>query len=63
MKYSFKCPGCGHVLSVETENDDEAIQKLNAQGTIHAKEVHPDQPEMSEEEMTQMVRAGMQKSE
>lgn len=63
MKYSFKCPGCGHVISVEAENDDEAIGKLNAQGAIHAKEIHPEMPPMSDEDMTNMVRAGMQKEE
>lgn len=62
MKYTFKCPACGHVVEVEAENDDDAVMKLNEKGAEHAKQVHPDMPPTSEEEMTAMVKKGMQKS-
>lgn len=48
-------------MTVEAENDDEAVAKFNEAGTVHTKEVHPDMPPMSEEDMTNMVRTGMQK--
>ena len=61
MKYTFKCPACGHEVTVDADNDDDAVSRLNAAGAVHAKEVHPDMPPMSEEEMTNMVKAGMRK--
>ena len=63
MKYSFKCPACEHTVAVEAENDDEAVNKINAEGATHAAQVHPDMPPMSEEQMTQMVRQSMTKEE
>ena len=63
MKYTFKCPACEHVVEVDADNDDAAIAKINAAGAIHQKEVHPDMPAISEEEMTKMVRGGMQRAE
>ncbi|MBI2074204.1 MAG: hypothetical protein HYT83_00025 [Candidatus Levybacteria bacterium] len=44
QKYSFKCPACGHVLTVEAQNKDEAINKLMTDGGEHMKEVHPEMP-------------------
>ena len=63
MKYSFKCPACGHLIEVEADNDDDAVAKINAAGAVHQKEVHADMPAMSEEEMTKMVRSSMTKSQ
>ena len=63
MKYSFKCPACDQVITVVADSDDEAIGKINAEGAIHAQQVHPDMPPMSEEQMTQMVRESMTREE
>lgn len=60
MKYSFKCPGCGHVLDVEAGNDDEAVDKLMVAGGEHMKETHPGMP--ADPNMLNMVREQMQKS-
>lgn len=63
MNYSFKCPACEHTITVEAENDDEAVQKINTEGVVHAQQVHPEMPPMSEEQMTQMVRENMTREE
>lgn len=60
MKYTFKCPACVHVLDVEANNDDSAVDKLMAAGGEHMKENHPDMP--SDPNMPNMVREQMQKS-
>lgn len=63
MMYSFKCPACGHEVTVDAINDDEAVMKINEAGAAHAKEVHADMPPMSDEEMTAMVRQNMMRHE
>ena len=62
MKYSFKCPApCNYEIKVDSQTDDEAMNKIMAAGQIHAKEAHPDMPPMSEEQMKDMLKAGMKK--
>ena len=62
MKYSFKCPApCNKELNVDALTDDEAINKLMAAGKGHAKEAHPNMPPMSEQQMKDMLKAGMKK--
>lgn len=65
MQYSFTCPapGCGHTMEVEAENDDEAMGKLLVAGDEHGKQVHPNIPQMPEEQAKEMVRVGMRKAE
>lgn len=60
MTYSFQCK-CGQTLSVDAENDDEALDKLMGVGADHMAAVHPNDPPMSDEEMKNMLRAGMKK--
>lgn len=60
-KYSFTCPACGHVVSAEAENDDQAVAMIMEQGGVHMKEAHPEMP--PQEGMEQMVREQMKKEE
>jgi len=62
-KYTFKCPGCSAPSVVEAENDDEAVDKLMVEGGKHKQEVHPNDPEVPEEDMKKMVREQMTKEE
>lgn len=59
MQYSFKCPACDHVLTVDAQNDDEAVQKLMAAGGEHLSSMHPGMP--MDPGMEGMVRSQMQK--
>jgi hypothetical protein len=62
MKYSFTCPApCNHEIKVEANNDDEAINKIMAEGKTHAQKAHPDMPPMTEDQMKLMLRAGMKR--
>jgi hypothetical protein len=62
MKYSFQCPApCSKEIKVDAVSDDEAINKLMTAGKVHAKEAHPNMPAMSEQQMKDMVKAGMKK--
>lgn len=63
MNYTFKCPACDHVVSVEAMSDDEAVEKINAEGAAHLAQVHPEMPATPEEDMKNMVRAQMQKQD
>jgi hypothetical protein len=68
MKYTFACPADGFVTTVEAEDDDEAVLKIIAGGKVHMAapaytEGHKNAPPVSDEEMAQMVRAGMKKEE
>ena len=60
MTYSFQCQ-CGQTLSVDAQNDDEALGKLMDVGADHMPAVHPNAPPMSDEEMKNMLRSGMKK--
>ncbi|TSC73078.1 MAG: hypothetical protein G01um101438_101 [Parcubacteria group bacterium Gr01-1014_38] len=62
MTYSFQCQ-CGQTLSVDAENDDEALDKLMDVGPDHMAAVHPNAPPMSDEEMKNMLRSGMKKGD
>lgn len=61
MKYSFTCPACGHPLTVEAQNDEDAAERLMERGESHMLEMHPES-DMSEEEMRGMVRSQMRKA-
>jgi predicted small metal-binding protein len=62
MKYSFKCPApCNYEIKVDAQNDNEAMSKLVASGKVHAKEKHPDMPPMPEQQLKDMLKAGMKK--
>lgn len=43
MPYTFACPleNCEEVMTVEAENDDEALDKLVAKAKVHLAEAHP----------------------
>lgn len=62
MEYSFTCPApCNYEIKVDAQNDGEAINKIMAAGKVHAKKAHPDMPPMSEQQMKDMLKAGMKK--
>jgi len=62
MKNSFTCPvPCNHEVKVEARNDDEAMNKPMAAGKGHAGESHLNMPPMSEQQMKDMLKAGMKK--
>lgn len=62
MKYAFTCPapGCGHTMEVEAVSEDEALQKLLAEGGKHQQTTHPDM-NLDPEKAVAMVRVGMKK--
>ena len=61
MDYSMTCPAtCNQVVKVNAKNDEEAISKLIRAGKAHMKESHPKMPPMSDEQMTKMLKVGMQ---
>lgn len=65
-KYNFKCPACGAVMSVDAENDNDAVNKLMAKGGEHMKEAHPGipmDPNMDKMVREQMVRGEMEQGE
>jgi predicted small metal-binding protein len=62
MKYSFKCPApCNYEIKVDAQTDDDAMNKIMAAGQVHVRESHPDMPSMSEQQMKDMLKAGMKK--
>ena len=64
MKYSFACPApCNYEVKVEAQNDDEAMNKLMAEGKVHAEAAHPNMPPMSEQQMKDMLKSGMKKGQ
>ena len=65
MQYSFTCPApnCGHTMSTEAANEDEALVKLLTLGDEHGNTVHPNMPKQSPEDAKEMVRVGMKKQD
>lgn len=62
MKYSFTCPApCNYEIKVDANSDDEAVNKILAEGAKHAKTAHPDMPPPGEEQARAMVRTRMKK--
>ena len=62
MKYSFKCPApCNYEIKVDATNDNDAMNKIMTAGKEHAKKAHPDMSPMSEQQMKDMLKAGMKK--
>ena len=62
MKYSFTCPApCNYQIKVDAKSDDEAVDKILAEGMKHAKQAHPNMPSMNEKEAKTMVRTNMKK--
>jgi hypothetical protein len=62
MKYSFKCTGpCHYEIMVDARTDDEAMNKIMIVGKVHMKDAHSNMPSMSEQQMKDMLMAGMKK--
>jgi len=52
MKYSFTFPApCNYEVKVDAGNDDEAVGKIIMAGEVHRKQVHPDMPPMTEDQV------------
>lgn len=62
MRYSMVC-SCGEQVFVDALDDDDAFHKLLEAGRSHMLEKeHPDMPgELSDEQMSKMIRARMKK--
>ena len=57
MTYSFTCEQ-GHepvTLTVEAENDEEALQKLMAEAAPHLQSAHPEMANMPEEDAKNII--------
>jgi hypothetical protein len=64
MRYSFVCPApCNYQVTVDARNADEAVAIIIKEGVVHSKEVHPDMPEMTMEQLRNMVRSETIKAE
>lgn len=50
------------MMTVDAENDDDALAKFMVSGKEHMAQAHADAPPMSDEEMENMVRTGMKKA-
>ena len=62
MKYSFTCPApCNYEMKVDAKSDDEAVDKIFAEGGKHVKKDHPDMPPLNEGEAKAMIRTGMKR--
>jgi predicted small metal-binding protein len=48
-------------VKVDAQNDDEATNKIMAVGKVHMKDAHSNMPAMSEQQMKDMLKAGMKK--
>lgn len=62
--YSMTCT-CGHVMKVEAESREEAVQKMKAMMTEdmvaqHTAEKHPGEPVPSQEQVHMMIEQTIQ---
>lgn len=60
MQYSFACPleGCKHIMTVNAQNADEAVEKLTEQAKDHLVMAHPD-VKKSDEQIRNDIRRQM----
>ncbi|HSX41308.1 MAG TPA: hypothetical protein VLF21_01545 [Candidatus Saccharimonadales bacterium] len=62
MKYDVGPCSCGHTMTVEAANEEEALQKALDGSAAHVEEFHKDDPDkdkllaMSRDEMAGMMR-------
>ncbi len=62
MQYCFKCPSPrNHEIKVEAKDDEKGMRKIMAAGRVHAAQVHHGMPPMTEQQMRDMLKAGMKK--
>ena len=64
MKYTMACPvaGCTHVVEVEAQDDNQAVDMLMAATMTHFTEAgHPKDPAMTPEMMKEMTKKEMKK--
>ena len=62
MKYSFKCT-CGHVMTADAANREEAVVKLKAMMTPdaiteHMTQNHPGEPAITQEQVYAGIEQG-----
>lgn len=62
-EYTFTCPlaGCGVVLSVHADSDEQGAVLLTAEAEKHLKEIHPD-VHKSHEEVDADIKSHMQEA-
>lgn len=63
MKYTFICQPDGAVLSVEANDDKEAVQKLTVVGKKHMEDFHPDASSMTDAEWETYLRKEWKKQD
>jgi len=59
MPYKFQCPQDDFIARTEADDKDDAVKELAAQAKKHAEEAHSEMM-MTEEEVEEMIRDGMQ---
>ncbi len=60
MQYSFKCPACGQVLTVDAADKTAALEAMMEVGKQHATEHHPEMLNTPEDQMRAMLESGLQ---
>ena len=59
MTYKMECPAGDLTMTVDAPNEDGAVSLLVEQARAHGKEAHPEMPDLSDEDMEDMVRTDM----
>ena len=59
MTYKMECPAGDYTMTVDAPDEDGAVALLVEQARAHGKEDHPEMPDMSDEDMADMVRTDM----
>lgn len=61
--YKIKCGYCGEEITSTGENDEEGMEKMKEEATLHNETFHPDEAVVSEEELEKDIRGKWTKEE
>jgi hypothetical protein len=62
MKYTYTCGMDNYVMSVEAQDDNEAVRKIKELGRKHIKESHANAAPMTDQEFEKDIRAHWKKA-
>jgi hypothetical protein len=62
-KYMMNCPVCSMELSVEANDEDEAMMQMKEAAKSHMMEAHKDAPMAEDAELEKMIKEGWRMEE
>ncbi len=63
MRYTIECGSCGKEITVMGENDEEGLKNMKEEAESHNSLRHPEEKQMTEEELEEDIKGKWKKEE